>query len=356
MRFYTFLLVIYLAAFSPTGSSCQMVPEGALQSQKEIMAQAVAEQRTLYGLASFYNHVSLLAYENEEWQSISPPYSSACIIAARGRFETLIAGPNATMLEGNRISSDAILRVKEGDLIGPVFGSLRYLTLPPLAWLSQRALTLLAWIQSLAGWGIAIMLLALLIRVAFHPLTRFMAHTQSYISKQQALLAPRIKDINYNFKGEDAHIRTMAAYADLGISPFFKLRASIGPLLQIPVMIAVFTMLGNLEALRGESFLWINDLSMPDHVALLPKAVPFLGDRVSLLPLIMTSVSLMHVLALRNFSLTPSDTQIQRRNLIWLALLFLVLFYPFPSAMVLYWTTSNLIQLVERRFLINDEQ
>jgi YidC/Oxa1 family membrane protein insertase len=351
MKFYVVILGIALANISPAWSACVPVPQGIVQAQQTVPSMVVGEQRELYGLARFYMHVAFLAYEDSEWQQIKTPYTSTCLIAAKGRFEALIAGPNAAVSENGEITSLTILRVQEDALFGPTYGPLRYLIWHPLAWLSGLGAALLDWLHGFVDWGIAIILLGLLIRIVFHPLEWFTARAQSYISKQQVALAPSIAAIKRDFKGEEAYEMTMAVYRELGISPFFKLRGIIGPMLQIPVMIAVFNLLGGLEALRGQSFLWIGDLSMPDHVALLPKAVPFFGDRISLLPLIMAGVSVMSAVTFHDPFLTRTALRVKRRNLLWFGLIFLILLYPFPSAIVLYWTTANLIQWLERQIL-----
>jgi YidC/Oxa1 family membrane protein insertase len=351
MKLYAFILGIALANISPAWSACVPLPQGTVQAQQTVPSMVVEEQRELYGFARFYMQVAFLAYEDSKWQRIKTPYTSTCLIAAKGRFEALIAGPNAAVNENGEITSFTILQVQEDALSGPTYGPLRYLIWYPLAWLSGLGAALLNWLHGFVEWGGAIILLALLIRIVFHPLEWFTALAQSYISKQQAALDPSIAAIKRAYKGEEAYDMTMAVYRELGISPFFKLRGIIGPMLQIPVMIAVFSLLGGLEVLRGQSFLWIDDLSMPDHVALLPKAVPFFGDRISLLPLIMAGVSVMSAVTFHDPFSTRKALRAKRRNLLWFGLIFLIVLYPFPSALVLYWTTANFIQWLERQFL-----
>jgi membrane protein insertase Oxa1/YidC/SpoIIIJ len=102
------------------------------------------------------------------------------------------------------------------------------------------------------------------------------------------------------------------------------------------------------EAVRGVSFLWIRDLSYPDSIAILPFVLPLLGAGVNLLPILMTLISVAASLTQPAGSMTPNLITRQRRNLLLMATGFFLLFYPFPASMVLYWTTSNTLQLVEQ--------
>jgi membrane protein insertase Oxa1/YidC/SpoIIIJ len=113
-------------------------------------------------------------------------------------------------------------------------------------------------------------------------------------------------------------------------------------LVQIPVLIAIFAVLGEFSEASGQSFLWIGDLSSPDTIGKLPMAVPGFGKELSLLPIILGLVT-----AASPLTQHYDDTSERRRALRSAALLgfvFALLFYPFPSQLVLYWTSANGIQ------------
>jgi membrane protein insertase Oxa1/YidC/SpoIIIJ len=93
------------------------------------------------------------------------------------------------------------------------------------------------------------------------------------------------------------------------------------------------------------AFLWIQDLSRPDELGRLPVCLPFFGCYLNLLPFLMSGVSLAALLRFRSSALTPSLVRRQRRNLAGMTLLFFLLFYTFPAGMVLYWTSTNALQL-----------
>ena len=67
---------------------------------------------------------------------------------------------------------------------------------------------------------------------------------------------------------------------------------------------------------------------------------------MNLLPFLMSGVSLATLLRFRSPVLTPALVRRQRRNLMGITVLFFLLFYTFPASMVLYWTSTNAVQLV----------
>ena len=114
------------------------------------------------------------------------------------------------------------------------------------------------------------------------------------------------------------------------------------------MFIAVFDMLAEDFDLSRVSFLWIQDLSRPDELLRLPGCLPFFGCHLNLLPFLMSGVSLATLLRFRSPVLTASLVRRQRRNLMVMTLLFFLLFYTFPAGMVLYWTSTNFVQLVSQ--------
>ena len=132
--------------------------------------------------------------------------------------------------------------------------------------------------------------------------------------------------------------------------PFYALRSLAGFLIQLPVFIAVFDMLAEDFDLHGVRFLWIRDLARPDELWRLPACLPFFGCHLNLLPVLMSSISIAAVLRVRSAHLTPALIRRQRRNLTAMALGFFLLFYTFPASMVLYWTSTNSVQLVTQEW------
>jgi len=207
---------------------------------------------------------------------------------------------------------------------------------------------LLVWLLSIVGNpGLSILLLAVLVKFLLYPLTRLAEKWQAEVNKTQAWVQPRINEINRKFSGEEANTKILNLYSDNNISPFFTIKGLFGFLIQVPIFIAVFDVLGESIWLSGQSFLFVEDLSKPDHWLTLPFEVPFFGSHFNLLPLLMTIVTLVSAISYRDPYLVGDLLRAQRLKLYVMAAIFFILFFTFPSGMVLYWTTSNFIQLIK---------
>ena len=216
-----------------------------------------------------------------------------------------------------------------------------------LRWLSRGLRVLMDGLMSVVGnAGVAILLLSVVVRVLMSPVTAVAERWQADVNRTQARLEPLLAEARANYTGEARHERTLAAYRSLGVSPWYTLKSLAGYLIQIPVFVAAFTMLGENFALAQTPFLWIDDLSRPDALLPLPLTLPFFGSDLNLLPFLMTGLTLLAALLHEDSDLTPALLRAQRRRLYGLAGLFFLLFYTFPAGMVLYWTMNNLLHLV----------
>ncbi len=183
------------------------------------------------------------------------------------------------------------------------------------------------------------------------PISILTVGLQRDVSRYQSQLAPRLAEIKAQYDGEEAHNLIMAAHRDLGITPFYTLKPLFASLIQIPILVAIFNALGEMPQLDGAAFLWIANLAYPDAVATLPFAIPLFGNTLNLLPFVMTAVTLIATLYFRNAHAPAQELRRQKRNLFAMSAVFFVLFYPFPAAMVWYWTLANALQLVQQRFV-----
>jgi YidC/Oxa1 family membrane protein insertase len=241
----------------------------------------------------------------------------------------------------------AELRATAPELEGMLYASL-------WGWLRALAIGLRAlldfWQGVVGNWGLAIMLLSLSVKVLMWPLTWIAERWQAEVNRQQSVLAPELAAIKREFKGEEAHNLTLEVYRRHGVSQFYTLKSLAGFLVQIPVFIAAFDMLGENFGLGGAGFLWVQDLSLPDRALALPGALPFFGAHLNLLPVLMTVFTIAAARLQEEQSLSPELLAGQRLRLYAMGALFFVLLYTFPAGMVLYWTTNNLLHLVKILF------
>jgi YidC/Oxa1 family membrane protein insertase len=136
----------------------------------------------------------------------------------------------------------------------------------------------------------------------------------------------------------------MALYQRKGINPFAAMGGGCLPMLiQFPFLIALyFALQGSIELRHAPFFWWIRDLSAPEEL------FSIAGVPIRLLPLMMGGSMVLQQ------RLTPTagvDPQ-QKQMMTWMSVMFIFLFYQFPSGLVLYWFVSNLLGIAQQ-FWVN---
>ena len=146
----------------------------------------------------------------------------------------------------------------------------------------------------------------------------------------ESILEPQIKKIKATSSGAEQSRRIRNLYKRYAYNPLYSIRLAFGVLIQLPFLIGAYWMIAEHPSLEGVSFGPISDLSSPDSL---------LGS-FNLLPLIMT---------LANLGVVAISAQMPKRDRIQaivIAALFLVLLYSAPSALLVYWTTNNVLLLL----------
>lgn len=195
------------------------------------------------------------------------------------------------------------------------------------------------------NYGIAILLITVLVKIITYPLTSKGMKMQAAAMKEQMRIKPILDAINEKYKNDpqEKNRQVMKAYKEHGINPFAPLRGCVPLLIQLPIFIALYKLLGQMVDLRGASFLWIKDLSGEDALFLLPFTIPMLGwTYFNILPLAM-GVSQYFVSKLS--PVAPSSDPMQKQMMTMMPIIFTIMLYKMPSGLVLYWLVSNLWQL-----------
>ena len=345
--------------------------EGFVSSPNQLIDERVRESFSFFGLAFYYNTVSFhLVGKDTRRLDQRTPYTLAqgdwlCVV---GRFNVLLvsaAGLSVTIdeeiIELRNIellskpgSAIWLAQKDELEFLAPdSFSELRYAHLwGPLQLLTQGIdYSLVKLYSAVANWGIALLLFAVLLKLGLLPLSVLTTGYQRRVSQIQAELDPIILEIRENYVGEEAHNRQMAAYKQLGVSPFFALKPMVGLLIQLPILVATFNALGEMPQFSEQSFLWIPNLAYPDEIAQIGFRIPLLGDTVHLTPFLMALVTVGSTMLFTNTVAPVVEIRRQKRNLYLMAIGFFFLFYPFPAVMVLYWAFTNLLQAVQQHFL-----
>ena len=151
----------------------------------------------------------------------------------------------------------------------------RIVTIPVFHWLSDHGL----------GFGLIILILTILVKLVILPLTY-----KSYMSTaKMRAIRPEMEAINQKYPNPDDAMKkqqaTMELYQKVGVSP---MGGCLPLLIQMPILWAMFRFFPASIELRGQKFLWADDLSSYDSVLELPFNIPFYGDHVSLFALLMT--------------------------------------------------------------------
>ena len=116
-------------------------------------------------------------------------------------------------------------------------------------------------------------------------------------------------------------------------------------LLQLPIFWALYQALIRSIALKGAHFLWIKDLSEPDRLFILPSSLPFIGDQINILPVLM-GIGMFVQQKLTSGSMAGSQAEQQKLMLILFPIMFVFIFYHMPSGLVLYWFVNSILMLL----------
>lgn len=194
----------------------------------------------------------------------------------------------------------------------------------------------------ISNYGIIILLLTIFIKIILFPFTFKSFKSQA----RMRVLAPEIKEINDKYPGQENALKrqqeTMALYSRAGASPF---SGCLPMLLQMPVLIAMFSFFPSAIELRGQSFLWAHDLSAPDYIFALPFKIPFYGDHVSLFCLLMTVVNIVYTRI--NMQNQPGGSSMpgMKWMMYLMPLMFLFFFNDYASGLSYYYFLSLLITI-----------
>lgn len=200
------------------------------------------------------------------------------------------------------------------------------------------------------SYGIAVILLTILVRLALHPLSR--ASQRSMYKMQK--LGPAVNRIREKYKGKKSkeaaqkmNVEIMELYKAHGANP---IAGCLPMFLQLPVFIGLYNAIAYSIELRQTHFLWIDDLSLPDRLISLGFNLPWpLEGYVNLLPILMV----LTMVAQQKMQPMPPDPQQQQQQKMmgYMVIIFGVLFYTVPSGLVLYFFTSSLLGIAEQKWV-----
>ena len=210
----------------------------------------------------------------------------------------------------------------------------------------------------MTGWGInmgiVLLILTLVIKFAIFPLNR-----KSYLSSaRMRVLKPKIEEISKKYPDKDQAMQrqqeTMKLYSEYGVSP---MGGCLPMLIQMPIWIALFNFIPNAIELRGQSFLWADDLSTYDDVINWGTHIWGIGDHLSLfcvLWCLSTVANTWIMMRQQRDSMSPDQAQ-QMKMMQWMQYLMPVVFFfsfnDYSSGLNYYYFVSGLISILMMWFL-----
>ncbi|WP_299528672.1 membrane protein insertase YidC [Ulvibacterium sp.] len=228
-------------------------------------------------------------------------------------------------------------------------------------WINRYIFTpFYSFLSSFLPFGIAIVVMTILVRLAMSPVTY-----KSYLSQaKMKVLKPEITELGEKYKDNamKKQQETMKLYNKAGVSP---MSGCVPALLQMPIFYALFMFFPTSFALRQKSFLWADDLSSYDTIfewsANIPVISTFYGNHVSLFP-ILASVAIFFYMMMTTGQNMPQQPGMPNMKFIMYLMPFMMLifFNNYASGLSLYYFVSNLItigiMLVIKRFILDEDK
>jgi YidC/Oxa1 family membrane protein insertase len=207
--------------------------------------------------------------------------------------------------------------------------------------IAKPLLVVLKWIHGFVhNWGLAIIVLTVLIKLAFWPLSQ-----KSYRSmKEMQKLQPKLAALKEKHKGDTTKLNQemLTLYRTYKVNP---MGGCLPMLAQIPVFIALYQALQYSIELRHAPFLlWINDLSAPDRLAV-GFDIPYVGG----LPVLTLLMGASMWLQQKMTPVTGDPAQAKMMQL--LPLVFTFMFIYFPAGLVLYWLVNNILSIGQQYYI-----
>ncbi|WP_338733279.1 membrane protein insertase YidC [Mangrovimonas cancribranchiae] len=324
--------------------------------------------------------VTYVAYKQHFFTSVllaDEPFATANMVS-----KNLVQDEEIDTLYTKAFSSKLPLEVKGGEInktMDLYFGPSDYEVLSsynrnldeimPLGWgifgwINRYVfIPLFSFLSGVFPYGIAIIVMTVLVRIAMSPVTY-----KSYVSQaKMRILKPEINEINEKYKDNamKKQQETMALYSKAGASP---MAGCLPALMQLPVFYALFMFFPSAFVLRQKPFLWAEDLSSYDTIAKLPFNIPFYGDHVSLFPILASIAIFIYMKMTTGQQMASQPTQegmpdmgkMMKYMIYFSPLMMLFFFNNYASGLSLYYFVSNLItigiMLVIKNYIIDEDK
>ncbi len=217
----------------------------------------------------------------------------------------------------------------------------------PLAHLLLKTLGFFHAVTS--NWGFAIIVVSVMIYIILYPLTL----KQLRSMKEMQLIQPKVEELRVKYHDDAMRLQkeTMELYKLHKINP---LGGCLPMLLQLPVFFSFYMVLSRSIELKGASFLWIKDLSDPDKIFVFQQNLPFVGNELNLLPILMVVASFFQQ-KLSSGQMSGQSAEQQKIMMFLFPIMFGVFFYHMPSGLVLYWFTNTIMTVIQQSVIMRSK-
>jgi YidC/Oxa1 family membrane protein insertase len=280
------------------------------------------------------------AYGFNDYNGGHQTYIEVALLAVGGGEIVLKPGQ---IFESSWTTTVASMKAGDLKLIGETAAKVEYTDgyyrfFKSLAWLLTISLDWLVLV--VVNYGLAVVILTLLIKLALHRFT-FKQH-ESMMKMQK--LAPDLKRLQNDYKDDKQKLamKQMELWKKNGVNP---LGGCLPIFIQIPIFTALYLAFCHSADMRGHGFLWINDLTLPDQ--LIGWVVSGWTISINPLPIIYIGVSIwMSMMQKVPPGADPQQEQMMKM-MRWMPVIFGVIFYNFPSGLVLYFTVNAVLSTIE---------
>jgi YidC/Oxa1 family membrane protein insertase len=213
---------------------------------------------------------------------------------------------------------------------------------------------LLLWVMGIFykmfhNYGVAIILLTLAVKLAMFPLTKRQQVSMQKYQQQMKKFQPEMLKIQTKYRNNKQKMQeeVMKLYKEHHINPI-PVGGCLPIFLQLPILIGLYSALSYAIELRQAEFLWISDLSQPDHLFPFITSIDFFRY-FNILPILMTIVWFWQM----KTAPMPEDPQMkqQQKIMMWMPIIFGFSFYNIASGLVLYWFVMQLISIIEQTLI-----
>jgi YidC/Oxa1 family membrane protein insertase len=216
-------------------------------------------------------------------------------------------------------------------------------------------------ISLIGAYGVAVVILTIIIRLALAPLQQFQLVTQRRTMMEQRKLAPQVAELRKKFKGdrEKLNAETMKLYQEHGVNPLGGLVGCLPLIVQLPILTALFYVFRNFANSQhvAAPFLFIPNLNDSPNHHLLIAGLPIPALAYLVLPVLAAVTTLVQSRMLQmpplpNPTEQEQQTQQMQRTMVLLSPLMILYFaITVPAGLGLYWFVGNVVSIIQQSFV-----